>query len=248
MTTRARQLGKSNYAAPFAGGGVRFFNQASWNAPRKAGLPYFETGRNWEKLGRTGATQFIFVSGAHRRRRSTGFLASPWSRDEKGTDRENRAVLAFGDNQRNPYFMRVSRIFNRPKIRLAIRTTRLRRPRDRRHSSLDVTRVHRISPNVRDDGRRPSFGRDGRSCRRDLPVGLSEIFFGRGLDRDFADLPVGQISGECDVVIAIGEGYAPLACNLHARSAVPLHKNTRESASGPILTFASLLSSYFCEC
>jgi hypothetical protein len=37
-------------------------------------------------------------------------------------------------------------------------------------------RVHRISPNVRDDGQRPLSRRDARSCRIDLPVGLSEIF------------------------------------------------------------------------
>jgi hypothetical protein len=42
--------------------------------------------------------------------------------------------------------------------------------------------VHRIPPNVRDDGQRPSFGRDGRSCKSDLPVGLSEIFLQEGLD------------------------------------------------------------------
>ena len=43
-------------------------------------------------------------------------------------------------------------------------------------------RVHRIPPNVRDDGQRPSFGRDARSCRGDLPDGLSEIFLQRALD------------------------------------------------------------------
>jgi len=43
-------------------------------------------------------------------------------------------------------------------------------------------RVHRIPPNVRDDGQRPSLRRDGRSCRSDLPDGLSEIFFSAGLD------------------------------------------------------------------
>jgi hypothetical protein len=43
-------------------------------------------------------------------------------------------------------------------------------------------RVHRISPNVRDDGQRPSLGRDGRSCTSDLPDALSEIFFQTGLD------------------------------------------------------------------
>ena len=42
--------------------------------------------------------------------------------------------------------------------------------------------VHRIPPNVRDDGQRPSFGRDGRSCTSDLPDALSEIFFAEGLD------------------------------------------------------------------
>jgi hypothetical protein len=56
--------------------------------------------------------------------------------------------------------------------------------------------VHRIPPNVRDDGQRPSLGRDGRSCRRDLPVGLSRIFLRTALDRSdtqLTDLPVGQI-------------------------------------------------------
>jgi len=58
-------------------------------------------------------------------------------------------------------------------------------------------RVHRIPPNVRDDGQRPSLGRDGGSCRSDLPDGLSEIFLQMGLDSKSptaADLPVGQIS------------------------------------------------------
>jgi len=55
-------------------------------------------------------------------------------------------------------------------------------------------RVHRIPPNVRDDGQRPSFGRDGRSCRSDLPDGLSEIILQAGLDTQVIDLPVGQIN------------------------------------------------------
>jgi hypothetical protein len=42
-------------------------------------------------------------------------------------------------------------------------------------------RVHRILPNVRDNGQRP-FGRDGRSCRFDLPDALSELFLQSGLD------------------------------------------------------------------
>jgi hypothetical protein len=57
--------------------------------------------------------------------------------------------------------------------------------------------VHRIPPNVRDDGQRPSLGRDGGSCRSDLPDGLSEIFLQMGLDSKSptaADLPVGQIT------------------------------------------------------
>jgi hypothetical protein len=54
--------------------------------------------------------------------------------------------------------------------------------------------VHRIPPNVRDDGQRPSLGRDGRSCRRDLPVGLSRIFLRTALDMTVAGLPVGQIN------------------------------------------------------
>jgi hypothetical protein len=43
----------------------------------------------------------------------------------------------------------------------------------------------------------PLFGRDGRSCRSDLPDGLSEIFLQKRLDRldmQLIDLPVGQIS------------------------------------------------------
>ena len=54
--------------------------------------------------------------------------------------------------------------------------------------------VHRIPPNVRDDGQRPSFGRDARSHRCDLPDRLSEIFLRAGLDTPATDLPVGQIS------------------------------------------------------
>ena len=55
-------------------------------------------------------------------------------------------------------------------------------------------RVHRIPPNVRDDDQRPSFGRDARSCRSDLPDGLSEIFSQAGLDSRFAKQPDGQIN------------------------------------------------------
>src|SRR5260370_5886208 len=55
-----------------------------------------------------------------------------------------------------------------------------------------AARVHRIPPRVVDVAQRPSFGQDGGSCRSDLPDGLSEIFFQRGLDRKTTtDLPVG---------------------------------------------------------
>jgi hypothetical protein len=60
-----------------------------------------------------------------------------------------------------------------------------------------IKSVHRIPPHVRDDGQRPSDGRDARSCRGDLPVGLNEIFLLTGLDTHgvpVTDLPDGQIT------------------------------------------------------
>ena len=49
--------------------------------------------------------------------------------------------------------------------------------------------------NVRDDAYVPlNRGGTGRACRDDLPDGESEIFLQRGLDSDFAKLPVGQIT------------------------------------------------------
>jgi hypothetical protein len=57
-----------------------------------------------------------------------------------------------------------------------------------------ATSVHRIPSTVGDDGRRPSFGRDARSFRRDLPDGVSKIFLRTGLDMQVADLPDGQIT------------------------------------------------------
>jgi hypothetical protein len=51
------------------------------------------------------------------------------------------------------------------------------------------------APNVRDDRDTPLlWARDARSCRRDLPDGLSELFLLTGLDGHFAKLPDGQIS------------------------------------------------------
>jgi len=51
-------------------------------------------------------------------------------------------------------------------------------------SSFAATRVHRISPHVRDDREPPlSSGETGRADSADLADGLSGIFFARGLDR-----------------------------------------------------------------
>jgi hypothetical protein len=57
-------------------------------------------------------------------------------------------------------------------------------------------RVHRIPhPTFVTIAKRPSYrGGTARSCRDDLPDGHSEIFLQEGLDRDFAKLPVGQIT------------------------------------------------------
>jgi hypothetical protein len=65
-------------------------------------------------------------------------------------------------------------------------------------------RVHRIPPRVDDVAQRPSVGQDGGSRRTDLPDGLSDIFFTRGLDSQFTDLPVGQI-----------RRVARMQCNVH---------------------------------
>ena len=56
-------------------------------------------------------------------------------------------------------------------------------------------RVHRIPPRGRDDRVSPlQRERDGGRYRPDLGFGKTEIFLQRGLDRQFSDLPVGQIS------------------------------------------------------
>ena len=59
------------------------------------------------------------------------------------------------------------------------------------------SRVHRISPRVRDDRERPS-----RRVRRpdsitDLPDGASGIFLCEGVDSDRGDLPVGLLCRSC---------------------------------------------------
>ena len=96
-------------------------------------------------------------------------------------------------NCKNPCTAGVSFIFGARKKVLAFKSTRLRRPLFAPFVFW-CKNVHRIPPNVRDDGQRPSFGRDARSHRCDLPDRLSEIFLRAGLDTPATDLPVGQIS------------------------------------------------------
>jgi hypothetical protein len=94
------------------------------------------------------------------------------------------------------------------------RTTRLRRPlkaplvlpaaHRSRGSSRPATAIARAThsrpphpvPTSVTIAKRPSVGRDGASRKTDLPDGVSEIFFQRGLDRSESakstDLPVGQ--------------------------------------------------------
>ena len=49
-------------------------------------------------------------------------------------------------------------------------------------------------PYVRDDGQRPSSGRDGGSCKSDLGLRRNGIFFRRGLDTGPGKKPDGQIT------------------------------------------------------
>jgi hypothetical protein len=63
------------------------------------------------------------------------------------------------------------------------------RPRQKRSPASTASRPASVTIAIR-----PSVGRDGGSCRSDLPDGLSEIFLQEGLDSLIAaDLPVGQI-------------------------------------------------------
>jgi hypothetical protein len=59
------------------------------------------------------------------------------------------------------------------------------------HDAAASTASH---PNVRDDGQRPSGGRDGESYEGDLGWARRGIFLRRGLDRKISRQPVGQIS------------------------------------------------------
>jgi hypothetical protein len=52
------------------------------------------------------------------------------------------------------------------------------------------SRVHRISPHVRDDGQRPSSAMRRADSIIDLPDGASRIFLREGMDRLLRDLPV----------------------------------------------------------
>ncbi len=92
------------------------------------------------------------------------------------------------------------------------RTTRFRRTLQRRSSCAFADRsrenppcdpVSRATlprpphpvPNVRDDSRSaPLAGQDGIICKSDLGRSRSDLFFARGLDRNFGKLPVGQIT------------------------------------------------------
>jgi hypothetical protein len=102
-------------------------------------------------------------------------------------------------------------------------------------------RVHRISPNVRDDGQRPSLGRDGRSSRRDLPDALSEIFSRSRLDRlntKPTDLPVGQIRARARSIPALVSIDHAVSIPAGTRLANP--PETLWCASGVDLTLATM--------
>ena len=67
------------------------------------------------------------------------------------------------------------------------------RPAIKRHAP-DAAASTASRPNVCDDGQRPSWGQDGAGYKFDLGLQQCGIFLQRGLDRQFTDLPVGQIS------------------------------------------------------
>jgi hypothetical protein len=72
-----------------------------------------------------------------------------------------------------------------------VRTTRFRRTRRATLVSRS-SRVHRISPHVRDDRERPSFAVRRAETITDLPDAESGIFLARALDAISTGLPVGQ--------------------------------------------------------
>ena len=63
-----------------------------------------------------------------------------------------------------------------------------------------------------------------RTCRDDLPDGESEIFFETGLDRQIADLPVGQKIAMQGGLVAI---ISALARRHPRESEEPVHTNAR---------------------
>ena len=111
-------------------------------------------------------------------------------------------------------------------------TVRPRRARPSRRS------VHRIPPNVRDDGQRPSDrGGMARACRDDLPDGQSEIFLQKRLDRDgtrATDLPVGQSP---TLLRGAENGLAESAARRRARSGV-VQRKTRSTSTEPDISFS----------
>jgi len=66
------------------------------------------------------------------------------------------------------------------------------KPALRSHRAPDAARVHRIPPRVRDDGQRPSVGRDSNHIALIWVFGKSE-YFCKGAGQVFADLPAGLI-------------------------------------------------------
>jgi hypothetical protein len=78
----------------------------------------------------------------------------------------------------------------------AVRITRLRQKGfagQGRRSSFGAFASTASRPTFVTMANAPLSGGMARSCRSDLPVGLSEIFLQRGLDTHATDLPVGQI-------------------------------------------------------
>src|SRR5882757_7086027 len=105
-----------------------------------------------------------------------------------------------------------------------VRTTRLRRPL-RYHSSaltrLILKRPPHPAPNVRDDREAPLlWEQDGGSCRSDLGLRRSKIFFAEGLDRNLVICPSG--SGEQDAARVPNDGNPYSAAAFRGRPTNPV--------------------------
>jgi hypothetical protein len=84
-------------------------------------------------------------------------------------------------------------------------------------------------PNVRDDREAPLLvRRDARTYKSDLPDGLSEIFFARGLDRNSRTLPVGQITWRTKIVKWLRRSHFLI----HPRLGL-LHNHAKTKTAGP---------------